>query len=327
MRIRNRTSQMRGLPEGTPQRTRASSITKWIYILFIVSLLFYLLYVLTMRVTSYTARGYVEIEKINIATLRGGVISDLGVIAGERVAAGEVIAMLQPAVDCRNDFDSRGEKIRFDIELDKSDLASLRSELKSLNGQIVDEGIRRALEVERDYLQSNSKVRKASAELRREIATLEQRIRIQQRRYQAHRQQLASVDPDERCLNESVIAPKAGQILAVKRAKQEVVERGSTIFRMVPAQAAVFIDAAIDSGDMKYLQQGATVRVIFPDGVQSEGVVESIQSAASEGLSHRWGGYEADPSKVIARLIPESREARTVWMNYDRIEVKVKGSK
>ena len=327
MKIRNRTSYMTTLPEGVAPKSALSRMAKWLYIVFILTLVGYLVYLGGTRVLTINARGIVEIDHISISSSRGGMITDIPVIAGQPVVAGDSLVTLEPSRRCRDMFDVRGDKLQFQIQMSKTKLDGLLAELQAAKSSMVDEGIRRALEVERDYMRKNKKLRANSSALLLKIGKRKQEIKVQQRQLVKHKNQLADRELDEVCKSETVTSPISGTVLSLRKHRHEIVARGDTLLRLMPDNAIVYVDAFLDSEDMKHVGKEMVLDVEFPDGKTTQGVVESIKSAAQEGLTHNWSGYSPSPGNIIVRLTPRDSESKSLWMRYLRMEVKVKGRK
>ncbi|MBI3773059.1 MAG: HlyD family efflux transporter periplasmic adaptor subunit [Gammaproteobacteria bacterium] len=334
MRLRNRTSYMTGLPEGAPKRTPGSRVTSWLYLLFISSLVLYIGYLGVMWIWQFSGRGYVDSPRIMIRASVGGRIAELGVQSGQHVAAGTRLAVIEPTRGCSDVaspvMDSRGEQLHFEAQRKQIELDALLGELKLVAPQPVDEGVRRALEVDGEYLRRYEQNQKQAEILKLKIARVRGELGL------LHRQSGGRTLPQRNrdgviaagaCQPEVLVAPLAGRVRAVLRNRYEVVGRGDAVVDVVSDHAPVFIDVYFDQDRLDLVTAGKVLKVYFSDGTESEGRVESVRSAASRLPENSGMGYGEPAGKIIARITPVNQADTAVWARYDRMAVRVRGTR
>lgn len=325
MKLRNRTSYMKTLPEGEPPPRRGPSITRRLYMLLLLGLLAYLAYIAFDRLFFVHGWGQVEVEKITISSARGGRIEALNMTEGQQVDEGELLARVGAPKRCHPEQDPRLQRLLMDAELTRSRLAVLAGELQRKRAEAAQyTRLRRALEVDTRNSREARELTDAVEQLQQDVTIHARRLEIERDQAETLRAELAARPLPLECLDEELRAPHPATVLHVGNTAAEVVERGETIATLVPRDAGVRVEAYLETDDLEDVQVGKPMQVEFPDGYVSAGVIESVQSSAYRSAERRWDGYTPLSSRVLVRLVPTEAEQRQRWAAYDRMDVRVR---
>ena len=328
MRLRNRQAYISTLPEGEPDKNKASQITRWLYFLVLFLVIAYLVYVGFIRLTQFQGRGQIEVEKTIISPLRGGQIIDLAVTRGEEIEEGALIARIQAPSSCGPvDIDrSREDKLRFDINLKQLEIDLLRKRIlfeKNIQDGIV---VRRALELDKSRRVQKYQSTREIANLNFKIEALMQEAALQEARLKQG-QSLPLVVVDPLCLDQLIRSPRVATVDSVSHKLFEFAARGEPLVTLVLNDAAVRIEAFVDNKYRRHITLGSEISVSFPDGSLSEGVVSEIVSTSAVSPRKEAKAYESLESRIRLHVVPASKADETQWRLRDRMEVTIGGFK
>lgn len=327
MKLRNRTSYMTTLPEGDPPRRRGPSITRRLYLLLLLGLVAYLGYIAFDRLFFLHGWGQVEVDKIAISSARGGRIDVLPIADGQAIGQGELLARIDAPKRCEPEQDPRLQRLAMDAQLTQGRIEVLSQELTRKRAKAEEfTRLRRALEID---TRSSREARQLSDEidrLQQDVAIAVRRLSIERRQIEQLRAELADKPLPSDCIDEELRAPVAATVLHVGHAPTEVVGRGETIATLVPSDARVRVEAYLEIDDVDDVHVGKVMRVEFPDGQVSPGVIESIHSSAYRSAQRQWDGYTPLSSRVLVHVVPARADQRLRWLNYDRMDVRVRAT-
>ncbi len=327
MKLRNRKSYLTALPEGNAPTTIGARLTRWTYYLILLGIVGYIGYVGYMRFTLIKGKGQVEVEKTILSAAHGGPLLSMSVKEGDHVDKGQMIARIRAARACHVSEDPRIEKARHAVSLKDAELKVQKKRLRQLTGEETTFEIRRALELEKDYIrreeQHKQKLRQLSQEV--DILSLERDL------LQARLETLESIGPepitDPTCFDEYIVSPYAATVQRVLRRTHEHTDRGEHLVVLVPDSASVMLAAYLSKHDLSRRSIAQELQIEFPDGNTSVGVVSSIRSTAYVFPEREWESYESINSRIVAHLDPVDEEARALWLMNDRMTVKIAGKR
>lgn len=327
MRLRNRTSYMKTLPESEPPRQRGPSITRRLYLLLLVGLALYLAYIGFDRWFFLHGWGQVEVDKIAIGSARGGRIGVIAVHDGQQVAAGQLLARIDAPERCQPEQDPRLQRLLMDAQLTASRLEVLRVQLKDKQARLAQFGrLRRALEIDTGNSRELRQMTDEVEQLQQDVTVTSRRLAIEGQQAEELRRTLAQKALPSECVAEELRAPRDALVLHVGNVAAEIVDRGETIATLIPADAAVRVEAYLETDDIENVYVGKPIRVDFPDGEVSDGVIESVHSSAYRSAQRQWNGYTPLSSRVLVNIVPAQPQQRERWLAYDRMDVQVRGS-
>ena len=145
MKIHNRHSHFTTVPEAPTPKRRRFSVSRALYLLFLTSILLYLLFLAGRAALFLSARGYVMVEgdRLLQAEVAGRII-EIAAQRGDMVRKGQVLVRLRLAAGGRADLTPSTSllrerlRARRELELARSELASVRGELRAFQGLSVE---------------------------------------------------------------------------------------------------------------------------------------------------------------------------------------------
>ncbi len=199
-----------------------------------------------------------------------------------------------------------------------------------LTNQIV---LRRALEVggiPPKKANTSSQDRHLSREkqkIKTDLALLKKEIALKKRQLGRLKKRVSKTTTPTRCLAETVVAPFAARVTALKLRENEFARRGEAIATLVERSAPARIEALFEDKLMPHLTSGSHLEVIFPDGWQSQGRIEALSSPDYAVSALDRPVFAVNGSHVRARVLPLNEDAGRRWLRYDRMEVHLRGEK
>ncbi len=323
MKLRNRKGLVNHLPEGQAPVRRAPQLTRWLYFGLLLFVVGYLGYLVLQYLLYVEVRGQVEVDKIQVSPTHGGQLRELTVTEGMTVHAKQRLAVVDPDARCApTEPDPRLAKLDYDIRLLAVRLALQRQQLRQLHAERRRYDLRRALEMDGSRYRDMADLVRELDKLRLDIRLGEEELQLKR----ATREQLAAEPPPPRpeCQPEDLTAPFAARVITVQRHNHEYAGRGQPVITLEALDAAVRIEAYADSRQYARWQAGDRVRVLFPDGTDSEGVVEAVQSAAYNTPARQWDEYVPVEARLRIHLRPADRNASRHWRTFDRMDVTVR---
>lgn len=322
MKLRNRKSVVTNLPEGTAPVSRGARVTQWLYFLVLGGLLLYLGQFLLDRLLYLEARGQVEVAKTRIAPERAGVVGRLSVVEGQAVAAGDLLARLEPARECLPEPDPRLQRLGYDLALNRERLALIGQEVAAKERTRARLDLRRALEIDESRRREALTLERDLDALGREARLLEAEIALQQDALTTAAE--GALPVDEACRPLPLHAPFPGRVVAVLAREHEYLERGQVALILAAADAPVRVEAYPAPDQVARWPVGREVTVVLPDGRSNRARVEAVPSAAYEFPERQWRDYQPAAAGPRVHLPPPDAAVARLWRGFDRLEVTVR---
>lgn len=326
MRLRNRQAYISTLPEGEPDRNRASHLTRWLYFSLLFLILAYLVYVGFTRLTQFQGRGQVEHEKTIISPERGGQITSLFVAEGQGLQKGALMASIKASSVCRPVDKTRVDKLAFDIGLKKIEIDFLQKRIQSELATSNDYSLRRALELDKSRARKDEQSERHIADLKLKIEAIMDEIALKEAAVNKA-QPSSPVVSDPNCLEQQIRAPLSGTVHSVSHKVFEFAPRGEPLVTLTPNDAAVRIEAFVENKYRRHVAIDSRVEVVFPDGLKTQGTVQNIISSSAAFPRKKNKDYESLESNILLHILPVSDADEDIWRQNDRMEVIVRGFK
>lgn len=323
MKLRNRKGLVNNLPEGTAPVRRGPQVTRWIYFSLLFLAFGYLVYVALQNLFYVEVRGQVEVDKTQVSPTRSGQLNGLRWKEGMRVAAGSVLARVEPDNSCSAlDADPRLAKLDYDIRLLDGRLTLQRAQLRGLRDERGQYDLRRALEMDGSRLRDMNSLSRDIDKLKLDIRLAEEELMLKRDTFA----QISATPQIERpdCQVELLRAPFDAQVITVHYRDFEYANRGAPVVTLEALDAAVRIEAYADSRQYSRWQAGDPVQLRFPDHSESEGLIEAVQSAAYNTPARQWDEYVPVEARLRIHLRAATPEAAAHWRRFDRMDVTVR---
>ncbi|MBQ0720827.1 MAG: HlyD family efflux transporter periplasmic adaptor subunit [Gammaproteobacteria bacterium] len=326
MRLRNRQAYISTLPEGEPDKNKASQITRWLYFLVLFLIVSYLLYIGFTRFTQFQGRGQVELAKTIISPERGGQIISLFVVEGEDVQRGSLMTKIKASSVCRPVDKTRVDKLSFDLGLKKIEVDLLKKRILFEQTATSDVSLRRALELDKSRIKKNEQSARQVADLKLKIEALMNEIALQEAVINKTQPSLP-VELDAGCVEQQIRAPLSGIVHSIAHKVYEFAPRGEPLVTLIANDAAVRIEAFVDNKNRRHIAVDMLVDVVFPDGLKTKGSVNHIFSSSAAFPRKKLKGYESLESNIRLHILPVSDIDEQIWRDHDRMEVTIRGFK
>ncbi len=326
MRLRNRQAYISTLPEGEPDKNKASQITRWLYFLVLFLIVTYLFYMGFTRFTQFQGRGQVELEKTIISPERGGQILSLVVVEGEDLQRGALIARIKATSVCRPVDKTRVDKLSFDIGLKKIEIDLLKKRILSEQRATSDFSLRRALELDKSRIKKDEQSARQVADLNLKVGALMNEIALQEAIVNKAQPSLP-VELDPGCVEQQIRAPLSGTVHSIAHKVYEFAPRGEPLVTLIANDAPVRIEAFVDNKYRRYIAVDMLVDVVFPDGLKTKGSINNILSSSAAFPRKKLKDYESLESNIRLHILPVSEVDEQIWRDHDRMEVTIRGFK
>ena len=327
MKLRNRKSYMTSLPEGSAPVNRNISITQIIYFAVLISVAAYLIYIFGFRYFYFSEDGVVEIEKTVISSSRGGRLEQVSVSEGQGIKTGDVLAVVEAARHCTRDADQRIEKLRYEIGFNEARKKLMAAEIARSKQGDSSYTLYRALELDNGLRRDRRELQRQHQKLLSDVRLLSDQIKLQHERLKDLQARSANITMPAECSAESINALFVATVSAVHKRVKEFAGRGEAIVTLIRDNAPVRIELYMDNDQLRYVQQGDVLGLVFADGVEGEGRIKTIHSSAYRNPQREWNKYEPAEAQVLVYLEPLSAKDRMQWKSYDRMQVRVRGKR
>jgi len=324
MRIKNKVSYINNGNEGRPPIKLGVKLTHWIYFLVLLVIVAYFSRSLYISMVTYDGVGQVNVDKTLLSSTYDGKIISLPIVQEERVEKGTLLAVLSPGISCVNKGvpeDKRIAKLEYDIQVKqvKSKLLKhQKAQLKPVEGRMM---MRRALELD-DRQQKNQSESQA---LSNDLDFLKQEIRLDRTLLNKLQNNYKNQKVTNSCPNEVIVSPFKATVKRVFLKVSEFSKRGEGVVLIQPENAAVRIEAFLNKKELQYIALKQRVTITFPDGVQSTGAIDEIQSSAYEFAKREWEDYEPVDARIRIHIRPLDQVQENLWRAYDLFRVRVRG--
>lgn len=309
----------------TPPPSRAHIATRVIYISILLLVVGYITYQIVRYTLFINEFGIITRDTLPLTSTKGGRIEQLLVARGDKIKAGDKIAIVSNLEDCEITEDNRIEKLSFDIAADQLELESIVQEREFLKQQNSSQALTRALEINRSLFGNEFT-------LQTEIKKLSLAINQQQKRIDLASQRLADLKilhqsqiERESCGIETLAAPYDGAIVTIKRWPLEVIEARSSIAEMVPEDAPTRVAMTINFDLFDDIRVGDSYNITFADGNTDIAVVESIQSAQSGASDTLFSSLLG--AQTLQVILAPTTDSVVTWSDYYRMAARIEGIK
>jgi len=326
MRLRNRQAYISTLPEGEPDKNKASQITRWLYFSVLILMVAYLVYIGFTRFTQFQGRGQVELEKTIISPERGGQIISLVVKEGQGLQRGSLMASIKASRVCRPVDKSRTDKLSFDIDLKKVEIDLLKKRMLSEQSARSDFSLRRALELDRSRIKQDEQAARKIADMKLKVGALMSEVTLQEAALNKAQPPLP-VALDSGCIEQQIRAPLSGVVYSVSHKVYEFAPRGEPLVTLIAYDAAVRIEAFVENKYRRYIAVDMLVDVVFPDGLKTKGSINKILSSSAAFPRKEVKDYESLESSIRLHIVPVNDVDEQIWRTQDRMEVTIRGFK
>lgn len=329
MKLRNHSSFITSLPEGTPPTNIRPRITQAIYYAILLSIVGYIFYILSTKYFYFNEAGVVEVEKTILSASRGGKVLKLTVKEGHAFKNKNLLATLSASKSCgaSTTNSARINKLKFDLGLKRSKLSLLNREIKLLQNNLSTFNLQRALETGQARDASLSKLKNTllkkqndASLLNGEIILLKKYIKNPGSSYYANGSSLE-------CFNESIYSPFKGVVHSIKRKLNEFSPRGEALLLLIADDAPVHIEVYLENDQLSYLQLNALLTVTFANGSETKAEIKKIHSSAFSSPEREWNHYKPSSTQIRVHLSPLNKDDAMLWKKYDRMPVNVRGAK
>lgn len=326
MRLHNRRRATLALgPDPEPPRSPFAALTQVLYLLLLAALVGYIAWLSWGYATRLEMRGQVNVQTRVLGAPRGGQVS-LRVARGDRVDGGDALAVIDPQLDCAPSLleDRRLEELRHRLRVARAREEQLAQRLQRLRQRSPAEPLQRALELDGSrgdpLLRWQERVEALGDE--RELARVE-RESLQSRRAEILAQASVAAAVDPACLPQTLRAPMAGDVVALRRRGAEFVQRGEPLLLFRDAQPAVWIEVFADADELALLRERREAQVRFADGYRSAARLRRVESAAADEPALLSRDYVPVTTALRAVLEPAQARDAARWRDYARMEVEV----
>jgi len=326
MRLRNRQAYISTLPEGEPDKNKASQITRWLYFSVLFLIIGYLIFIGFTRFTQFQGRGQVELEKTIISPERGGQIVSLVAVEGQNLQRGSLMASIKASSVCRPFDKSRVDKLSFDIGLKKIEVDLLKKRILAEQTATQGFSLRRALELDKSRIKKDEQSARQVADLKLKIGALMNEIALQEAAMNKAQPSLpVALDPG--CVEQQIRAPLSGIVHSVSHKVYEFAPRGEPLVTLIANDAAVRIEAFVENKYRRYIAVDTLVDVVFPDGLKTRGSINKIFSSSAAFPRKKLKDYESLESSIRLHIVPVNELDEQIWRAQDRMEVIIRGFK
>lgn len=325
MRLRNRHSYLATRPEGSPPANPASRVTQFLYFAVLAAVVGYVGWFGVSRYLNFSLRGQVQCERTVVGAARTGTVQGLQARRGDHVQAGQVLARIQPPHACALTAERRGvTALAGEVRVLQARLDGVGEESAGLEAALERSRLRRGLELEVAAEASPERLRQRVARLGAEARVLDARLQAARAELAAARRAPA-VAPD--CQAQVLRAPAAAVVLSRHLGNGEVARSGDPVLSLMLDGAPVWVAAYLETEERRDVRAGQAVVVELPDGSTSTGQVGSVRSSAADFPVNQWDGYRLEPSELMLQVLPMDTATARKWMNFDRLEVRVRGAR
>ena len=331
MNLYNRKSLINAAPEGKPVTSYKPNVTKWVYFMLVILLAAYLIYLLIKPYYIVESQGLVDVEARDVLAERDGLMLQVAVKNGQVFKKGDLLASFAAEKRCAAEPDVVLEKLTFDMQVLNNDIKALQREKAVLAAMpSTPDSMLRALEVNaslfRQQQQQQQQQQHELDKLNIEIKKEQERLAIMSRRHSSLVDAKQAQPVAEACLEKHIYAGEDGQVKEVRVLSQDFAVKGRPILKYSPADAQVRVVFLADANLYRSFAQQSQLIVSFPDGLESLGRVEQIESVASQISGNLNDLLSKDKVQLRMTIVPVDPADRSQWRMYERLPVSVRGS-
>jgi multidrug resistance efflux pump len=330
----NRKSLITAAPEGKPVMSYKPNVTKWVYFILVILLAAYLIYLLIKPYYIVESQGLVDVEARDVLAERDGMMLQVAVKEGQAFKKGDLLASFAAEKRCAAEPDGVLEKLSFDMQVLDNDIKALQREKAALAAVNTEpsatDGMLRALEVNASLFRQQKQLQQQQQQqldkLNIEINKEQERLAIMSGRHRSLSEAKRAQPVAEACLEKHIYAGEDGQVKEVRVLSQDFAVKGRAILKYSPADAKVRVVFLADANLYRSFAQQSQLIVSFPDGAESLGRVEQIESVASQISGNLNDLLSKDKVQLRMTLVPFNPADSSLWRKYERLPVSVRGS-
>lgn len=132
---------------------------------------------------------------------------------------------------------------------------------------------------------------------------------------------------DAGSLTEQLTAPIDGEIQAIFKVAGEQTAPGEPLLALRAPTAQVTVHGYFSEEQLPILSDRKKVKIIFPDGSTSQGVISNHYSIASSYREKLKNEYIPIKSAVLVEIIPGDNGEEARWRSFDRMDVTIRVSR
>lgn len=325
MRLHNRTSTVSVGPAPEAPKSRAAKVTQIVYLAVLVAFIAYIVQLGWRYATRLELDGQVMVQTRVLSAPQAGQVTPR-VERGELVEQGDTLALIDPQLPCEERVleDRRLFQVRHALRLARAEEDLVEQRLQRLQDASPASTVQRALELDNSrgdpLIVWRERIQALQDE--RELARSETRsLEAQLAEVAAQSAMLSRVDPA--CLTQTMRAPAAGTVVAVRRERSEFIERGEPFILLREQKPQVWIEVFAASDELAALADQTTARIELPDGRESAGMVRRVESAAADVARLETRDYVPVDAALRVILEPGDEATAAEWRSYSRMNVKV----
>lgn len=325
MRLRTKTSHIHNLPEGKAPRRLLPVLMKYIYLLLLLTIVSGVVYLIAVKYLYFTGVGEVEVKKIVLSSKHGGTVHILPKQENMTFSADELLAVIDKVRDCQELVpDTRLIRLRYEILAKKKEYEIYTLQLKTMQPAGRSSIVMRALEI------GDTSSQRKFEEVQKEYDTFQQKILLLAAEIATSKEELAALElilaPQQNiaCEQETITSPFPGTMYHITKTTNEYIAQGEPLLVVVAHQAEVQIEGYFDNNLLRYLRNGESLHIEFPDGSASQGIIAEISSSARYAPEVIRDMYVPVEPLLRVELTPATGEGIR-WYNYDRMQVRIKG--
>lgn len=321
--LRNRKSVVASGADGKAPSRWGPRATSFVYYFILIGVVVYVVFYIQDRARFFRTPGIVATEVTPVASSLDGRVLEITPAVGDSVRAGDHLFTVEPGVECAAADTTRLVNMALDLRLAEArrEIVSTRIASRRERAASLDE--RRALELGNEFAAERSRLAREIEELESDHALLGTEIAVRRRALAESSGSIVS--SDTRCLPERVASPMDGRLHEVLRETHSVNDAGTAVVSLTGRNVDVRVVAQATEGNIKNLYLGKEVRVLFPDGSEDVGVIDAVRGAADVVDMLELGSYSLPESEVVMVIVPRDSARASVWLEYDRLLVQVRG--
>lgn len=329
MNLRTKKSHFQNLPEGKPPKRILPRLFRFCYYLLLIAIVGAIAYILVSKVLFFTGRGQVEVQRVRISPLSGGVVQTINKQPGDHFNTGDILGQIRLEHPCEElDPDIRLTRLEYAVKQKEGRYEYFIDRISLLDAAGYEEDVlHRALEIG-DALsrRKNEQVVDDIRRLREKAELLAADIRVQKEELELLERELAAAE-ETTCEYEVMEATFSGTIEHITRKTSEYINRGEPLFVVKKEEPEVIVEAYLDGGMLRYINPGEALEIRFPDKHVSTGIVMARESSGRTAVDRQTEAYVPVKAGLRVVLKPASEEDKELWLSYDRLDVRVKGEK
>ncbi|MCG8467219.1 MAG: HlyD family secretion protein, partial [Gemmatimonadetes bacterium] len=309
MKIRQRRSVVTDVSDRNSPASRGSKLVTLFYVAVWASVLGGAAYIAADQLFFYEVPGIVQVEATTVSTPRAGTVMHLAVDEGSHVREGSILATIAPTAICDPPAPTHRLNVQADLEHARGERTRARASLADKRSRLDRWRRDEALELDPGHTAVRRQLERDIEGLEERLAALGDRIRV----WTSELDSIAGFDRGEACRPFEVEAPFAGTVAALYGSAHESFRDGEPLLAIRPAEPEVRVFAYLDPDTYESVVPGKTVRVDFPDGTISDGVVEATLAAGEQFSEKKWDGYQPVAAVLLARVRPTSEAEASLW--------------